>query len=62
MGYACVVAAVAGLVIGFVAGLVTLRRSQQWCPACGDTLKGLRCVGDPAPPQARQTLRAGRPR
>jgi hypothetical protein len=28
----------AAVVLGFVAGLLTFRKAQQWCPVCGVTL------------------------
>jgi hypothetical protein len=30
----------AALLLGFVAGLVTFRKAQRWCPGCG---RGLAC-------------------
>jgi hypothetical protein len=35
---ASVGALVGAVLLGFVAGLWTLKRSQQWCKACGSTL------------------------
>ncbi|GAB3804126.1 hypothetical protein [Micromonospora zhanjiangensis] len=32
------IAVVAGLVVGFVAGLCAYRASRRWCAACGDIL------------------------
>src|SRR5690349_14684876 len=32
-----VIGVVAGVLFGFVAGLLTFRRSQQWCSFCGAT-------------------------
>lgn len=32
--------------LGWVAGMVTFRRSRRWCPECGGTL---RCINCPAP-------------
>ncbi len=28
-----------GVVVGFVCGLLTFRRSLRWCPTCGETLR-----------------------
>lgn len=28
----------AAMVFGFLAGLLTFRQKQQWCPICGSTL------------------------
>lgn len=39
------VAAVGGIVLGFVAGLCTYRVSRRWCPVCGEDLKCFRCLG-----------------
>ena len=36
-------AAVAGLVLGFVAGMRTYQRSRRWCAVCGATLTCLTC-------------------
>lgn len=35
---------IAGLVLGFLAGLLTFRRTLRWCRACGETLTCARCV------------------
>lgn len=48
------IAAVAGLVIGFVAGLIAYQRSRRWCTACGATLQCLVCQ----PPPAKRTSAA----
>jgi hypothetical protein len=42
-------AVVAALVIGFLAGFVTFRRSLRWCPTCGAGLRCLECPGRPLP-------------
>jgi hypothetical protein len=31
-------AVLAALIIGFLAGLLTFRKAQRWCPVCGMTL------------------------
>ncbi len=46
MGY--VIAALSALLLGFVAGLVTLKRSSRWCPACGAVLRCTECAGQPS--------------
>ena len=38
MGYASIPVIMAALLLGFFAGLLTFKRSQQWCPSCGTTL------------------------
>lgn len=44
----------AALLFGFVAGLITFRKAQQWCPECG---RGLTCPDrhhhQPGPTPAR---------
>jgi hypothetical protein len=36
-----------GLVLlGFVAGMVTFKRSLRWCPVCGATLSCRACASD----------------
>ncbi len=45
MGY--LVAILAALLLGFVAGLVTLKRSSHWCPACGAVVRCTECAGQP---------------
>jgi hypothetical protein len=50
MGY--LVAALPALLLGFVAGLATLKRSSRWCPACGAVLRCTECAGRPTPFEA----------
>ena len=38
------VSLLAGIVLGFVAGLTTFRRSLAWCRRCGETLTCPFCV------------------
>lgn len=38
-------AIVAALVIGFLAGLFTFKRSLRWCSLCGATLRCPHCHG-----------------
>jgi hypothetical protein len=45
MGY--VIAALPALLLGFVTGLATLKRSSRWCPACGAVLRCTECAGQP---------------
>jgi hypothetical protein len=33
------------LVIGYVAGFVTFRRSLRWCPICGAGMSCVECAG-----------------
>jgi hypothetical protein len=42
--YLALVAAPAAAIIGWIAGMYTLRRSQRWCPRCGDTLRCPMCA------------------
>lgn len=53
---ALITAAAAGLVIGFLAGLVTFKRSLRWCSGCGAVLRCPECpgrgTGRSAPPAA----------
>lgn len=45
-------AAIAGLVLGFIAGMATYQRSRRWCPVCGATLRCLTCsIRDGGPSQ-----------
>jgi hypothetical protein len=59
MGAALTVTALAALTLGFIAGLVALRRSSRWCPGCGDVLRCVRCAGQPTPRESLARL-AGR--
>jgi len=59
MDYLYAVTAAAGLIAGFVGGLVTFKRSLRWCPGCGATLRCLECAGQPTPRHVREPLRAG---
>jgi hypothetical protein len=59
MTYVVIIMAV---LLGFVAGLVALKRSSRWCPACGDLLRCAHCPGRPSPAEAREALRAMRTR
>jgi hypothetical protein len=45
MAYAAV--ALAAIIVGFIAGLVTFKRSFAWCPKCGVTLRCLECASQP---------------
>jgi hypothetical protein len=46
-----VLSVVAALLVGFLAGMLTLKRSTRWCPMCG---MALRC------PDCTQRLHGGR--
>jgi hypothetical protein len=53
------VAVVASLVVGFMAGLLTFKRSEQWCPEHGTTKACLLCERpqpQAAPPIKRHTV------
>lgn len=54
MGY--VVMSFVGLVIGFAAGFLLVKRSTRWCPSCGSDLKCTRCTGNPTLREVRPTL------
>ena len=47
-------AVVAALVVGFLAGLLTFKRSLRWCPQCGETL---RCPYCPRQPPTLHSIR-----
>jgi hypothetical protein len=38
MSYTHLVITVAALLVGYLAGLLTFKRSNRWCPACGSSL------------------------
>lgn len=42
------VAVVVALAVGFLAGLVTFKRSLRWCPGCGAVLRCPECAGRPS--------------
>lgn len=50
------VIAVMALLIGFMAGLLTFKRSERWCPNCGNGLICGRCTA--APPLPRDQAHA----
>jgi hypothetical protein len=43
LGYS-IGAVIAATILGWVAGMWTLKRSQQWCPRCGRTLSCANCT------------------
>lgn len=47
---------VPAVLLGFLAGLLLLRRSSQWCPACGETLRCTRCAGQPSRSEAARLV------
>ncbi|GAA1799287.1 hypothetical protein GCM10009835_16970 [Planosporangium flavigriseum] len=53
MGYV-VTTAVIALIVGFVVGLTTFKRSSRWCPACGSILRCVSCPNRPAPFEIRK--------
>jgi hypothetical protein len=57
MAYAFAV--VAALLVGFLAGLMTFKRSARWCPVCGSTLRCTQCVGHPTHFEAASRIRTG---
>jgi hypothetical protein len=44
-----VAAVTAALVIGFLAGLLTFKRKQLWCPEHGETMRCPSCAEENAP-------------
>lgn len=42
---ALIVTAAAALVLGFVTGLLTFKRSTGWCSECGAILRCTECLG-----------------
>ena len=59
MVYLYAVMVVGALAVGFVAGMVSLKRSQEWCPGCGFAVRCAFCPGHPTPRQVRESLRGG---
>jgi hypothetical protein len=53
-------AVVPALMLGFLAGFLVLKRSSRWCPECGNSLRCVRCAGQPTWEQAAR-LRARQP-
>ncbi len=41
---AAAITVVMALVLGWLAGMLTHRRAERWCPVCGSRLKCLECV------------------
>ena len=39
--------AIAGLLVGFFAGLLTFKRSEHWCATCGETKRCPKCISLP---------------
>jgi len=54
MGY--LVTVLPAALLGFIAGLATLKRSSRWCPVCGEALRCTHCVGQPTPVEAMKRL------
>jgi hypothetical protein len=44
MGYLLAATALIAVVVGFLAGLLTFKRSLQWCPSCGAVLACPECA------------------
>ena len=58
------IAAVAGLVAGFLAGFGFAKRSRQWCPGCGLTMTVDHCphpIPATPPPLGRPAVGASSP-
>ncbi len=49
MGYVFVMTVIVALMLGFAAGLLTFKRSCQWCPVCGAVKSCLECTARSAP-------------
>lgn len=41
---ALLIGVIPALLVGFIAGLVTYRKSRRWCTACGATLRCPDCA------------------
>ena len=54
------VVAVLTLVVGFVAGLVTFKRSRLWCVECGATLRCVECTEGVRPVRTPGRRRPGK--
>jgi hypothetical protein len=48
----------AGLIVGFLAGLLTFQQKQKWYPNCGGTLQCLKCAAELAPAPEQSPLDA----
>ncbi len=47
------------LLTGFVLGGLALKRSERWCPLCGEAVRCPSCPGKPTPMEARRALWCG---
>ena len=45
VGWQDAVITIFAAMLGFIAGLVTFKRSNRWCPRCGSTLVCPECPG-----------------
>jgi hypothetical protein len=59
MVYVLVGAMLGALIVGWLSGMVTFKRSQSWCPACGSRLS---CADCPRAGLHRLTADGGRRR
>jgi hypothetical protein len=50
MGFLTALLIAVALVAGFAAGLLTFKRSSNWCPTCGATLRCPDCAQRPRSP------------
>ena len=48
---ALAIVALSALIVGFLTGLLTFKRSEQWCTECGETKRCPKCI--PLPMRAR---------
>lgn len=53
-----VASTVAAVILGFLAGLLTFKQKQRWCPGCGSILRCVACPGQPTPNEARRAQQA----
>lgn len=60
MSYLIGAAIIVALVGGFLTGMVTLRRSDGWCPQCGEPVRCVKCAGQPSLREARRALQRRR--
>lgn len=49
-------AVLAAVTTGFLAGLLTFRRTGKWCPCCGAVARCPECPTHPTPNEARLAI------
>jgi hypothetical protein len=53
--------ALAATLLGFLAGMLTIKRSARWCPVCGGTLRCPDCAERDGSASPADSAAAGRP-